>query len=159
MKKELYEANTARLPLRQLGRLQIEKEEFIYPRSKDKKDIIDWFVFNQFIDNYVRKLAYDIDVDIVDDMIQDIYVDLCSWPQSKFDRLTDQGYGALRAYMSGVISRQVHSASSTIYHRYKKHQEKEIRLSDENWKAYEEYNYLPNSSNWEGSDSSASSYE
>lgn len=58
----------------------------------------------------------------MDDIIQDIWVMVCSTKPGVLERLWDEGgLNQVRKYCSGLISRQLHSKSSTIYRKYKRH--------------------------------------
>lgn len=129
MNKEVYESITSRLPLRKFSHQEIIQEEYTYPKSNNRDDIIDWIVHTQFVDNYVIKLIGDDDTS-VDDVIQDIYLDLLEMSQKDWDRLTRQGYAAIRAYISGMICRQVRSSSSPTYYKYRRYNQNRSSIED-----------------------------
>lgn len=139
MFKDEYEAITSRLPLRKLTRSECCKEEYTYPKSRKRDDIIEWLVHTQFVDNYVIKLIGSDDTS-VDDVIQDIYLDILEMPQEGWDRLTNQGYGAIRAYVSGMIYRQIVSANSPSYYKYRRYNQNRCGLEDQ-YNLEDDYDY------------------
>ena len=67
----------------------------------------------------------------MDDIIQDIWVMICSSKPGVLERLWDEGgLNQVRKYCSGMISRQLHSKSSTIYRRYKRHAMLNVPMGD-----------------------------
>lgn len=80
---------------------------------------------------YCRKLANSSDWPIIDDLVQEIFLQLCEVPEEKWADLQKQGtkndnMKAVRGYVSGLIYRNVKSANSKVYNRLKKHQTREI---------------------------------
>lgn len=119
MKSHIYKQVTERLPLPKqgLGRRQLK---LIYPKSKSRDDIIQWIIDTQFVEHYIIQLVEDNDYS-VDDVIQDVYLSLLEKTQEDWDKLTCQGYTAIRAYISGMIYRQIKSANSPSYYQYRRY--------------------------------------
>ena len=122
---------------------EVKEIQYSLPKSPDKKDIIEWLIKSHFVENYIIKLCSNNDVDIVDDVIQEIYLMLCEIPQERWDEITYQGYGAIKAYTSGLICRQVVSNTSIIYNKFKKCKKIEYKVSPDVWKIYDKTNKAP----------------
>lgn len=129
MFKETYEEITSRLPLKMFDKKEVYESQYTFPKSTKKEDILDWLIKNQFIDFYVIKLIGNDDTS-VDDVIQDIYLSVCEMKQEDWDKLTKQGYGAIRAYISGMVYRQVCSSTSPSYYKYRRYNQNRISLED-----------------------------
>lgn len=131
MNNEVYESITSRLPLKKRTRREIDRELFVYPKSTKREDIIDWLIHTQFVDFYSIKLSSNDDTSI-DDVIQDVYLDILEMSQEDWDRLTKQGFGAIRAYVSGMIHRQVCSSTSPSYYKYRRYNQHRTSIEDQN---------------------------
>lgn len=129
MYKETYNEITSRLPLRQLDDEGVRKSQYTYPKSTKRDDIIDWIIKTQFIDYYVIKLIGNEDTS-VDDVIQDIYLSVCELTQEEWDKLTRQGYASIRAYISGMIYRQICSATSPSFYKYRRYNQNRCSIED-----------------------------
>lgn len=130
MNSEVYESITARLPLRKLTKQECDRELYTYPKSTKRDDIITWLIHTQFVDNYIIKLIGNDDTS-VDDVIQDIYLDILEMKQEDWDRLTRQGYAAIRAYVSGMIHRQICSSTSPTYYKYRRYNQNRSSIDDQ----------------------------
>lgn len=93
-------------------------------------DIVPWYVTY-----LVERPYYD---DEVQDYVGEIYLILSEIPQEKWDELYAQGKFAISAYVTGVIKFQIVSQHSTIWFKYGKRKQKEIRVDDCFWTLYEE---------------------
>ena len=128
MNQSTYKQQTARLPIKQLTtKSQINQAKYIYPKSTKREDIIDWIIQTNFVDNYTIQLADEQDTSI-DDVIQDIYVTILEKTQEDWDKLTKQGMTTIRAYISGLIYRQVKSANSPSHSIYRKYNQRRMSL-------------------------------
>ena len=109
------------------------------PKSSKRDDIIEWLQQIGLVDNYIKKLEYgDIDEETLQDIIQEIWLYICEIDQSKWDNLYYQGATSIKAYISGLIYRHIHSNSSLIYYKYKRPYLMFKRLSDESWDVFDE---------------------
>ena len=129
MRKDTYNSITSRLPLKQRTYLETKAAKFNYPKSTKRDDIIDWIIKTQFVDYYTIQLIDNSDTS-VDDVIQDIYLVLLEKTQDDWDKLTCQGFTAVRAYISGLIYRQIKSANSTSYYQYRRYNTNRTSLED-----------------------------
>lgn len=143
MNKELYNSISERIPRPPMTSKECVAIDYSLPKSGEKNDIMNWLVYTRFVENYTIKLCSATDVDIVDDIIQEIYCTLCEKSQEEWDKITYQGYGAIKAYVSGVIYRMVKSATSPVYSKYKKRKKKEQLLSARVWNIFQTTNTLP----------------
>lgn len=107
------------------------------PADNDADTILQWLYDRGLVQNYIKKLEYDtIDDETVQDIIQEIWLYLVE-KKDKLKELYDtQGITGLTAYVSGIIARQVHSASSSIYNKYKKDYKKFVHLSEQCWEDF-----------------------
>lgn len=109
-----------------------------------KRDEILQYIYDlQFVPNYVRKLANGDDWEIINDEIQDIWLQLCEVKEEKWQNLLNQGtkndsFKAVRGYVSGLVYRNVKSKNSKVYYHLKKHSEREIPMGD-TYANYEQY--------------------
>lgn len=101
----------------------------------NREEILQYIYDLQFVPNYIKKLANSSDWEIIDDEIQDIWLQLCEVKEEKWAKLLDQGtkndsFKAVRGFVSGLIYRNIKSLNSRLYYRLKKHKEKELPLGD-----------------------------
>lgn len=108
-----------------------------------RDELLQYIIDLQFVENYTKKLAYSNDFPIIDDEIQEIYLQLCEVRDEKWQELLAQGtkgdaFKAVRGFISGLIYRNVRSMNSKLYYRLKRHGEREILADSEQWRALEE---------------------
>lgn len=109
------------------------------PTSSNRNDIITWLQSIGLVDNYIKKLEYaDVDPETVQDEIQEIWLYICEIEQNKWDQLYYQGATAIKAYISGLIYRHIHSNTSLIYNKYKKPYLFFKHLSEDSWNVFDE---------------------
>ena len=90
------------------------------------------YVYNlNLVPAYTRQLANSSDWNIIEDITQEIWLQICEVPEEKWTKLLGQGtkkdsFKAVRGYISGLIYRNVKSVNSKVYNRLKKHQTREI---------------------------------
>lgn len=89
----------------------------------DRNKIINELIKSKFIERYCGKLCSDYN--FLQDMIQDIWLIICSIPDSRLIVLYKND--ELKAFISGIIFRQLKSKNSTIYYKYLK--EKKVTSS------------------------------
>lgn len=117
----------------------IQKILLSRPKSSNRDDIIEWLQYIGLVDNYIKKLEYDdIDPETIKDEIQEIWLYICEIEQDKWDQLYYQGATAIKAYISGLIYRHIHSNSSLIYNKYKKPYLMFKHISDQAWDIFDE---------------------
>lgn len=157
MNRELYSSISERIPRPPLTSKDCVDIDYSLPKSTAKNDIIEWLVYTRFVENYTIKLCSQAEIDIVDDIIQEIYCTLCEKDQKDWDKITYQGYGAVKAYVSGIIYRMIKSGTSPVYTKYKKRKKKECRLTSRVWSIYQNAGTLPQIKEFE--DEEGSNYD
>lgn len=116
----------------------VRTKEIDLPNS-DKETILKWIYDINIVQWYVTYLMErPIDNDDVQDYIGEIFLILSEIPQEKWNNLYEQGKFAVSAYVTGVIKFQIVSQHSTIWFKYGKRKQKEIRVDESFWNLYEE---------------------
>lgn len=111
-----------------------------------KRDELLEYVYNlNLVPAYTRQLANSSDWNIIEDITQEIWLQICEVPEEKWTKLLGQGtkkdsFKAVRGYISGLIYRNVKSVNSKVYNRLKKHQTREI-LTDTGFISEEQGGY------------------
>lgn len=108
-----------------------------------RNELIQYIYDLGFVQNYSRKLAYSCDYDIIDDIEQELWVQICEVSDEKWERLLGQGtekdsFKAVRGFIAGLIHRNIRSKNSKLYYKLKKHLEREIPMDDATRKIIEE---------------------
>ena len=84
--------------------------------NKTKNQIIEELYREGFIDKYISKLALSIDMKLIDDIRSEIYLQICSIKEEKILSLYKSGgLNKCRAFISGLIYRQIKSKNSAVY--------------------------------------------
>lgn len=109
----------------------------------NRDEILQYVVDLQFVENYVKKLAYSNDWEMINDEIQEIWLQLCEVKEEKWQKLLGQGtkndtFKAVRGFISGLIYRNIRSKNSKLYYKLKRHSERELLVDYAQWKAIEE---------------------
>lgn len=105
--------------------------------SSNRDDVLVWLTKTHLIEWYTTYLLKrDIDSCDVKDKIQDIYLEICSVPQEKWDDLYEQGVYSISAYVSGLIHRQIVSDTSKIYMKYNRYRERFVTMEDSFWQSF-----------------------
>ena len=106
-------------------------------KSSNRDDVLIWLTKTHLIEWYVTYLLKrDIDSCDVKDKIQDIYLEICSVPQEKWDDLYEQGVYSISAYVSGLIHRQIVSDTSKVYLKYNRYRERFVTMEDSFWQSF-----------------------
>ena len=100
-----------------------------------RDEILRYIYDLNFVENYAKKLANTDDWYQIDDIISDLWLQICEIPEEKWDKLLSQGtkkdsFYAVRGFVSGLIYRNVKSKNSKLYYHLKKHWEKEMPISE-----------------------------
>lgn len=114
------------------------KKLFTPPVNNEADTILQWLYNRGLVQNYIKKLEYEtIDEETIQDEIQEMWLYLVE-KKDKLKELYDmQGITGLTAYVSGVIARQIHSNTSSIYKKYKKDYKFLIHISEKAWEVYD----------------------
>lgn len=143
MTRDQYDERSFRLPHARMSQEEVYRLAYTFPKSGQRDDIIQWLIESCFIENYIIKLA-PYSENNIDDKIQDIYLLILEIPQSKWDDLVRQGFSAIKAYLSGLIHRQIRSISSSTYATYDLYSKRQARQSAYFWSRLDETNTPPN---------------
>lgn len=105
--------------------------------SGDRDTILNWIHDIHIIEWYVTFLLQRyLDYDDVEDKVQEIYLILAEKTQADWDRLYEQGYYAISAYVAGLIHKQIRSVSSSIYRNYERYKQIMQRQDEDFWEKY-----------------------
>lgn len=117
---------------------QYLKKLWTPPVNNDADTIMKWLYDRGLIQNYVRKLEYEtIDDETIQDEIQEIWLMVLE-KKDYFKTLYDeQGITGLTAVISGLVHRQVHSNTSTVYNKYKRDYKRFIHISEQCWSDFD----------------------
>ena len=110
-------------------------------KNGDRETILEWIYKTNLVPwyaTYILEKPYDDD--LVQDLIGELYLIICQIKEEKWDNLYKQGKFAISGYVTGIIKQQLYSDSSTIYHKYYKHAQREITMDDEYWTKYYDEN-------------------
>ena len=108
-------------------------------RDGKRETILQWLYDINIVNWYVTYLLNrHLDDEDVEDKIQEIWTMLCEKKQEEWDKLYEQGYYAVSAYVSGLIHRQIRSDTSKIYRKYNKYRENVITKDEAFWMNYEQ---------------------
>ena len=103
-------------------------------KSGKREDILEWIVAIHLVEWYTTYLLKrSIEQGDTADKIQEIYLEICSVPQEKWD---DQGVYSISAYVSGLIHRQIVSDTSKIYMKYNRYRERFVTMEDSFWQSF-----------------------
>lgn len=88
------------------------------------------------VQNYAKKISYKADLQDYDDIQQELFLILLEVKDETWEKLLREGKEndplfSVRAYVSGLIYRQIRSKNSKIYSKFKKYKEHEH--TQNNW--------------------------
>lgn len=74
------------------------------------------------VERYVMKLANEMDLQLFDDIVGELYLMLCELDSKVVEEIYNGcGKTCFRRYVFCIVKRQVHSKNSKIYWQYKRH--------------------------------------
>lgn len=80
----------------------------------------------RFVENYARSFCGAVDMQHFDDIVQELYSIICEIPEDRLTKIYAKGgINSVRRYVSGIITRQLRSTSSTIFKKYTWHSYRE----------------------------------
>lgn len=120
------------------------KLNHLQPKSGSRDDLLQLLWDKGLVNNYIKKLEYvTIDNDTIEDIIQEVWLIICEIPPEKIEQLyATQGITGLTAFISGVIYRQIHSNSSSVYWKFKHGYKTFVHISDKAWEVFDETNIM-----------------
>lgn len=97
-----------------------------------KCDILQELYDSRFVTAYVKTVNKGrYSNDLIEDIIQDIWVIICELSEDKLCSLyAEGGIGKVKKFCSGIICRQVNSVTSSVYKSYKMHSNKVVMGGD-----------------------------
>ena len=106
-------------------------------KSGKRDDIVQWIYDINIIPWYTTYLLKrPLNSCDVQDKIQELYLEICSVPQEKWDDLYEQGVYSISAYVSGLIHRQIVSDTSKVYMKYNRYRERFVTMEDSFWQSF-----------------------
>jgi len=107
-------------------------------KDGSRDTILKWIHDIHIVEWYTTYLLRQrMDEPYVEDKIQDLWTALCEKTQEDWDRIYEQGYYAVSAYVAGLISRQVRSGTSQMYKKYQRYDNMFVNKDEEFWENYE----------------------
>lgn len=94
-------------------------------------------IFNlNLVQNYCKKICSD--EKNIEDIIGEIWLQVCEVPIEKWDFLLSQGTDkdnlkSVRAFISGICYRNIKSQNSKVWYKIKRHDTMEFTKTDEEW--------------------------
>lgn len=114
------------------------------PKSGNKNDIVEWLIKTDFVTNYIQKLLYNSDYDLLEDITQEIWLILLDEiSQDRWNEIYSQGVKNIIQFTSGVIYHQIRSKNSKLFKAYKQHNQQYPILTKRCWDIYERTNIMP----------------
>lgn len=106
-----------------------------------RDEVLNYLISTHLVENYIKKIALSSDLEQFDDVCQEIWLQICEIPENKWVNLISQGsekdkYTKCRAYITGLIYRNIRSNSSKLFHKLKKHKQFELLKDDLVWDKY-----------------------
>lgn len=103
-----------------------------------REEVLNYLISTNLVENYIKKIALRCDLEMYDDILQECWLAICEITEQKWIDLISQGsekdkYTKCRAYISGVLHRNIRSNSSRLYNKLKKHQKYEYMEDDNTW--------------------------
>lgn len=102
--------------------------------AKSKRQVLDEIYRDHTVERYVNKMASESDLEFYDDIVGELYLMLCELPAKTVEEIYNGcGKKCFQRYVYCIIEKQVKSANSIIYRKYKRHKNKNvtgIRLKD-----------------------------
>lgn len=99
-----------------------------------RDEIIQYLIDLQFVDKYTTKLNGYYDPDF----IQEMYLQILEISEAKWELLQQQSNFSPVAFVSGVIYRNIKSANSPLYYKYKKNKSVEFTQDEKSWQSLTE---------------------
>ena len=97
----------------------------------DRDTILQWLADTHLVEWYSTYLL-DKKLEYMEDEVAEIWLILCEIPQDRWDNVYNQGKAAVSAYVTGIIHQQLISLTSTVFRKYGRYREKQVK-QDENW--------------------------
>lgn len=107
------------------------------PLKDGKRDTIVQWIYDIHVVEWYSTYLLRLPLKRIEDKAQEIYVEICSIPQSKWNELYNQGKIAIADYVTGIVHQQLISNTSKVYKKYNKHEQRELTQDELFWSNYE----------------------
>lgn len=107
------------------------------PLKDGKRDTIVQWIYDIHVVEWYSTYLLRLPLKRIEDKVQEIYVEICSIPQSKWNELYNQGKIAIADYVTGIVHQQLISNTSKVYKKYNKHEQRELTQDELFWSNYE----------------------
>lgn len=95
--------------------------------AKSKRQVLDEIYRDHTVERYVSKMASMSDLEFYDDIVGELYLMLCELPAKTVEDIYNGcGKKCFQRYVYCIIEKQVKSANSIIYRKYKRHKNKNV---------------------------------
>lgn len=95
--------------------------------AKSKRQVLDEIYRDHTVERYVNKMASESDLEFYDDIVGELYLMLCELPAKTVEEIYNGcGKKCFQRYVYCIIEKQIKSANSIIYRKYKRHKNKNI---------------------------------
>ena len=95
--------------------------------AKSKRQVLDEIYRDHTVERYVSKMSSMSDLEFYDDIVGELYLMLCELPAKTVEDIYNGcGKKCFQRYVYCIIEKQVKSANSIIYRKYKRHKNKNV---------------------------------
>ena len=95
--------------------------------AKSERQVLDEIYRDHTVERYVSKMASMSDLEFYDDIVGELYLMLCELPAKTVEDIYNGcGKKCFQRYVYCIIEKQVKSANSIIYRKYKRHKNKNV---------------------------------
>lgn len=103
-----------------------------------RDEILDYLVKSGFVENYVKKLLWPPDMELLEDFIGETWLQIVEIPETKWNDIMEANtnkdpYYGVRNFVSVVIRNTVRSTTSAAYRRLKKQQTVSTTVDENEW--------------------------
>lgn len=105
---------------------------------EERNKLIEYIYSLGLVQNYIKKIGNSSDLEIYDDVCGEIWTQILEVPLDRWDSLLEQGtetdkYKAVRAFIVGIVYRNIRSENSKLYRLLKKHKKYEYLQDEIHW--------------------------
>ena len=105
---------------------------------EERNKLIEYIYSLGLVQNYIKKIGNGSDLEIYDDVCGEICTQILEVPLDRWDSLLEQGtetdkYKAVRAFIVGIVYRNIRSENSKLYRLLKKYKSFEYLQDEIHW--------------------------
>lgn len=100
--------------------------------------LMSWLVDTGYIEGLVRKRISPLDRHLIDDYIQEVWVQILEVPHDKLLDVYRRGKGKFVNYLKSIVVNNIYSGSSHLYKNLRAGQKELVHLNDNEWVNLEE---------------------